>query len=63
MITLLALVWGQCTPALQAEVKADKNYKSKFSSYDVLWLLQTCKKLITSVESRGNKYVNAYRTS
>ena len=61
VVTLWAHVWGQCTPALQAELEADPEFSKNRTKYDSLWLLKTCKKLIASIDSRGNPYYNAYQ--
>ena len=61
MTTLWGHIWGQCTPSLQAEVEADDDYQDKRANHDSLWLLQTCKKIIASIDRRGNKYFNAYK--
>ncbi len=61
VVSLWGHIWGQCTNALQAELKADAEFKQKRATYDALWLLKTCKKLIASIDGRGNKYYNAYK--
>ena len=61
IVSLYGHVWGQCTPAMQAEIKADPKYNVKRVEYDALWLLITAKKLIASVDKKGNKYLNAYK--
>ena len=58
---LFSRVWGQCTPALQAELKAEDEYDTKRENYDALWLMTTAKKLIASVDSRGNPFYNAMK--
>ena len=61
IVCLYGHIWGQCTPALQAELKANAQYTEKRVEYDALWLLLTAKKLIASVDNRGNKHYNAYK--
>ena len=61
VVTLWGHIWGQCTPSLRAELEADSDFDDARTKYDSLWLLTTCKKIIASIDRRGNKYYNAYQ--
>ena len=61
VVSLYGHIWGQCTPAMQAEIKASADYDAMRVDYDALWLLKTVKKLIASIDDRGNKFYNAYQ--
>ena len=58
---LFTLVFGQCTNAMQAEIKTDKKYRRKERSSDSLWLLQTIKKISSGILTRKNE-VQTYVT-
>ena len=58
--TLYSYIWGQCTPAFQAELKALPAFDIHRKKYDTLWLLRESKKLVSSIEANGNKFYNAY---
>ena len=55
---IYGLVWGQCTNALVAEIKSQKDYDTNAASYNALRLLGAVKKLSSGVATRGNKYAN-----
>ena len=61
MVTLWGHIWGQCTPSLRAELEADDDFRTQRATYDSLWLLRACKKIIASINKRGNKHYNAYQ--
>ena len=44
------LVWGQCTAALQAELRGVQGFKEKDPAYDCLWLLQQVKMISSGVD-------------
>ena len=55
---IYSLVWGQCTPGLQAEIKSEHEYNQRAAVYDTLWLLQAVKRISSGVVTRGNGYSN-----
>ena len=40
---LFGLLWGQCTPALQSDIKHTQEYKEKRDLRDCLWLMKQLK--------------------
>lgn len=50
IIKLWGVVWGQCSPALQAEIKGDEGYSSNSSRYDVVWLLSALKLVAAGID-------------
>ena len=60
MRTLFSYILGQCTPALQAELKASSEYESQRCKYNSLWLLIEAKKIVSFIDGKGNKYYNAF---
>jgi hypothetical protein len=55
------LVWGQCTAALHAELRGDKDFKEKDSACDSLWLLQQVKLMSSGVDqSTSNPSANLF---
>ena len=55
---IYSLVWGQCTSALQSEIKSIDDYDVHAATYDTLWLLKTVKRVSSGVVTRGNGYSN-----
>jgi hypothetical protein len=55
------LVWGQCTAALQAELRGVEDFKEKDSAYNCLWLLQQVKLVSSGVDqSTSNPSANLF---
>ena len=52
---LFALVLGQCTQGLVAEIKAENEYENKAKMNDALWLLMKIKVISAGVDSRVNR--------
>ena len=42
-IKLWGVVWDQCSPALQTEVKGDEKFTTSLTQYDTVWLLSKLK--------------------
>jgi hypothetical protein len=55
------VVWGQCTTALQAELRGVQDFKEKNSAYDCLWVLQQVKLISSGVDqSTANPSANLF---
>ena len=53
---LYALIWGQCSHALQEVLKGDKFFYIKDHEYDCIWLLEKVKLASAGVNSKMNKH-------
>ena len=53
---LYALIWGQCSHALQEVVKGDDDFPVKDPVYDCIWLLEKVKLVSAGVNSKMNKH-------
>ena len=51
---LYSLLWGQCTQAMQAEIKGDDEFNDKSSENNALWLIEKIKKVMSGVKNGGN---------
>ena len=57
---MYGIIWGQCTPNLQAELKSLDDYNAHAAPYDEVWLLREAMKLAAGVATRGNPYANMF---
>ena len=54
---LWGLIWGNCTPALQNQIKGNEQYKNKLKVNDSVWLLKVVKGLTSGVDEVNNTYL------
>ena len=54
------IVWGQCSLALQSEMKGNHNYEEKSASFDILWLLVELKKAVSGIDDKVNPYLTLH---
>ena len=54
---------GQCSPALQEEVKGHPEYIAKSVDFDSIWLLETLQKITTGVNKTTNMYFSAFKAT
>ena len=53
---IYALIWGQCSHALQEVLKGDMDFDIKDHEYDCIWLLEKVKLASAGVNSKMNKH-------
>ena len=53
---LWATIMGQCSPALQEEVKGHPDYILKSADFSSIWLLESLQKITAGVNKTTNKY-------
>jgi len=51
---LYALLLKQCTTALRAEIKGDKDYQKEFHEFNVLWLFKKIKMILAGVDTKAD---------
>lgn len=49
---IYAVIWGQCSLAIQAKVKQEKDYTSKHKDKDCAWLLNQIKSAIYKFDAK-----------
>ena len=54
---VFAVIWGQCSPGLRAELKGHTEFESKQTFRDASWLLQELKKSTAGLSRNTNIYV------
>ena len=59
---LFGLLWGQCTPLLQQELRNLSQYKDAYDKRDCLWLLQELKKSASGSDSSQHEFLTYIRT-
>ena len=52
LVTLYAVVWGQCSPAMQARIEGLSGHASARDTGDVVWLLNEVLKVTSQFDSR-----------
>ena len=62
IIKLYKVVWGQCTPGLQTEVKSNDRYAIESGAHNALWLLEVLKLHCACVHQRDNVYYTAFQS-
>lgn len=55
---IYSLIWGQCSPGLQAIIQGDKDFVTKEEKRDVLWVLEQVKLATAGIDERANQYEN-----
>ena len=60
---LWATIMGQCSPALQEEVKGHPDYRTKSADFHSIWLLETLQKITAGVHKTTNKYFSAFKAT
>ena len=60
---LWATIMGQCSPALQEEVKGHPEYLTKAADFDSVWLLEALQKITAGVNKTTNKYFSAFKAT
>jgi hypothetical protein len=60
---LWATIMGQCSPALQEEVKGHPDYIAKSSDFHSIWLLETLQKVTAGVNKTTNMYFSAFKAT
>ena len=54
LTTLWGVIMGQCTPALQEELRAEVTHVARAMSYDIIWLLKTLQKVTAGMHKTNN---------
>jgi hypothetical protein len=57
---LFTIIWGQCSPSLQAVVKGLDDFLTNFSTYNTKWLLEQLKVVSAGIDSKSNVYVQLH---
>jgi hypothetical protein len=52
------IIWAQCTPAMQSQIKGDREYETSKLSSDCVWLLARIKGIMMSFLQDSNGYVS-----
>ena len=60
---LWATIIGQCSPALQEEVKGHPDYLPKSADFNSIWLLETLQKITARANKTTNKYFSAFKAT
>ena len=60
---LWATIMGQCSPALQVEIKGHPDYIPKSADFSSIWLLETLQKITAGVNKTTNKYFSAFKAT
>ena len=55
-IKLWGVVWGQCSSALQTEIKGDDDFIGALGKYNTVWLLSKLKLVATGIDKSVNPY-------
>ena len=55
MIELYGILFGQCTVAMQSEIKSQIDYEEKSAKSDAFWLLTTVKKACSGLSTKKNE--------
>ena len=53
-----AVIWGQCSEAMKAKVKACKDYDSQTSDCDCFWLLKQGKAVTLQFDEKRNCFIS-----
>ena len=54
------IIWGQCSLALQADIKGNSRYEEKSAMFDVLWLLIELKKAVSGIDDKVNSHLTLH---
>ena len=54
------IVWGQCSLALQSEIKGNRDYEEKSARFDILWLLVELKKAVSGIDNKVNPHLTLH---
>ena len=54
------IIWGQCSLALQADIKGNSNYEEKANKFDILWLLIELKKAVSGIDDKVNPHLTLH---
>ena len=57
---VFSVIWGQCIPALRAEIKGHTEFEQKHTIRNASWLLQELKKATAGLSRNTNIYVAMY---
>ena len=60
LTALWGVIMGQCTPALQEELRAEDTYETRATSYDSIWLLKTLQKVTAGMNKTNNPYYSLF---
>ena len=60
---LWATIMGQCSTALQEEIKGHPDYIPKSADFNSIWLLATLQKITAGVNKTTNKYFLAFKVT
>ena len=55
-IKLWGVIWGQCSPALQTELKGNQDYMMELSKYNGVWLLSKLKLAVVGIDRSVSPY-------
>jgi hypothetical protein len=58
LATVHAVLWGQCSDAMKAKIKALKSYKEKAELNDCFWLLKQLKAVTLKFDDKRNKFIS-----
>ena len=54
------IVLGQCSLALQSDVKGNSNYEERLARLDILWLLVELKKAVLGIDNKVNPHLTLH---
>lgn len=60
--TLFGLIWGQCMPSLQQDLRNLQNYKDAYDTRHCLWLMTELKKSATGSDDMQHEFLTFIRT-
>ena len=63
MAKLWSIIKDQCSYSLREELRAETDYLTKESSYDVIWLLNALQRLTSGITDTNNRYYSIYHAT
>ena len=58
MATIHAVIWGQCSEAMRAKIKAHKGYEERTEDNDCFWLLKQVKAVTLQFDQKRNCFIS-----
>jgi acetolactate synthase regulatory subunit len=58
LAAVYAVIWGQCSEAMKAKVKAHDDYQTKADGNDCLWILKQIKAITLQFDEKKNKFIS-----
>ena len=55
---IFGIIWGQCSSALQSNIKSINDFEDKYDLLDTLWLIKELKKATSGIDSKSYPEMN-----